>query len=108
MRKDFDEIILCIPAIGFLVLNLLHAPASFFVFTENTALLLTVAGPTVIMELVSLIPLIAAIVFVFIFKSEILPSLFTLGMVVLYIVQIWYFWQAILPIMITYLPAPLW
>lgn len=104
MRRDFDEIILCIPALGFLVLNLLHMPASFCVFTENTSLLLTVAGPTVIMELISIIPLIAAIVFSVLFISEILASLFTIGMVVLYVLQGWYFWQAILPIMVTYLP----
>ncbi len=107
MRRDFDEIILCIPALGFFVLNLLHIPASFCIFTSNESLLLTVAGPTVILELVSLIPLIAAIVFSFIFKSEILVSLFTLGMIVLFVLQGWYFWQAILPIMIQYLPIPL-
>lgn len=104
MHKDFDEIILCIPALGFLVLNLLHFPASFCVFTENTALLLTVAGPTVIMELISLLPFIAAIVFSIIFKSEPFAALFTLSMVAVYGVQVWYFWQEILPIMITYLP----
>ena len=35
-------------------------------------------------------------------------NIWMIATVVLYIVQIWYFWQAILPIMITYLPAPLW
>ena len=67
MNRDFDEIILCIPGASFFILNCLHLPATFFILTHNTNMLLTVAAPTAIMQLIALIPIIASFVFVIVF-----------------------------------------
>lgn len=103
MSRDFDEIILCIPGLSFLLLNLLHLPATFFILTDNVSMLLTVAAPTVIMQLIAIIPIIAAFVFVIIFKSEILAEIMTIATVGTFIYQGYFFWVHILPIMLEYI-----
>lgn len=104
MRRDFDDIILCIPALMFLALNVLHAPSTFFIITNNTSMLLTVAAPTAILDLIAIIPIIAAVVFVIIFRSEILAEIMTIVCVGAFIYQGYFFWVHIIPIMMTYLP----
>lgn len=111
MRRDFDDIILCIPALSFLLLNILHLPASFFIMTNNVEMLLMVAAPTAILDLIAIIPIIASVVFVIIFKSEILAELMTIFSVGIFVYQGYYFWVNILPIMLTYIDEihiPLW
>lgn len=102
MSRDFDEIILCIPGLSFLLLNLLHLPATFFILTDNVSMLLTVAAPTVIMQLIAIIPIIASFVFVIIFRSEILAEIMTIAAVGAFIYQGYFFWVNILPIMLQY------
>ena len=102
MRRDFDDIILCIPALMFSVLNILHFASTFFILTNNTAMLLTVAAPIAILDLIAIIPIIAAIVFIVIFRSELLAEVMTILFVGLFIYQGYYFWSHILPIMFTY------
>lgn len=103
MSRDFDEIILCIPGLSFLLLNLLHLPATFFILTDNVNMLLTVAAPTVIMQLIAIIPIIASFVFIIIFRSEILAEIMTIAAVGAFIYQGYYFWVHILPIMLEYI-----
>ena len=103
MSRDFDEIILCIPGLSFLLLNLLHLPATFFILTDNVNMLLTVAAPTVIMQLIAIIPIIASFVFIIIFRSEILAEIMTIAAVGAFIYQGYYFWIHILPIMLEYI-----
>lgn len=103
MERDFDEIILCIPGATFFILNLLHLPATFFIYTHNDAMLLTVAAPTVIMQLIALLPIIASFFFVIIFRSEIIAEVLTITTVGAFIVQGVIFWVNILPIMLTYI-----
>lgn len=103
MRRDFDEIILCIPGLSFLLLNLLHLPATFFILTNNVNMLLTVAAPTVIMQLIAIIPIIASFVFIIVFKSEVLAEVMTIVAVGAFIYQGYVFWVNILPIMLTYI-----
>ena len=105
MRRDFDDIILCIPALSFLVLNILHFASTFFILTNNTTMLLTVATPIVLMQLIAVLPIIASFVFVIIFRGEILAEIMTILCVGLFIYQGYVFWANILPIMITYLPS---
>lgn len=105
MIRDFDDIILCIPALSFLVLNILHFASTFFILTNNVSMLLTVAAPIVIMELIAVLPIIASIVFVIIFRSEILAEIMTILFVGLFVYQGYVFWANVLPIMITYLPT---
>ena len=105
MRRDFDDIILCIPALSFLLLNVFHLPSSFFVLTGNVDMLLMVAAPTAILDLIAIIPIIASLVFLVIFRSELLAELMTLLSVGLFVYQGYVFWANILPIMITYLPT---
>lgn len=102
MSRDFDEIILCIPGLSFLLLNLLHLPSTFFILTNNVNMLLTVAAPTVIMQLIAIIPIIASIVFVIIFRSEIIAEIMTIASVGAFIYQGYYFWVHIMPIMLEY------
>lgn len=102
MSRDFDEIILCIPGLSFLLLNLLHLPSTFFILTNNVNMLLTVAAPTVIMQLIAIIPIIASIVFVIIFRSEIIAEIMTIAAVGAFIYQAYYFWVHIMPIMLEY------
>ena len=102
MDKDFDEIILCIPGATFFILNILHLPATFFIFTHNDAMLLTVAAPTVLMQLIALIPIIATLVFLIIFRSEVMVEVFTATILGAFIYQGVIFWINILPIMLTY------
>lgn len=102
MSRDFDEIILCIPGLSFLLLNLLHLPATFFILTDNVNMLLTVAAPTVIMQLIAIIPIIASFVFIIIFRSEILAEIMTIAAVGAFIYQGYFFWVHILPIMLEY------
>lgn len=103
MSRDFDEIILCIPGLSFLLLNLLHLPATFFILTDNVNMLLTVAAPTVIMQLIAIIPIIASFIFIIIFRSEILAEIMTIAAVGAFIYQGYYFWVHILPIMLEYI-----
>lgn len=103
MNRDFDEIILCIPGASFFILNCLHLPATFFILTHNTNMLLTVAAPTAIMQLIAVIPIIASFVFVIVFKSEILAEILTIVTVGAFIYQGYLFWVNILPIMMEYI-----
>ena len=66
-------------------------------------MLLTVAAPTVIMQLIAIIPIIASFVFVIIFRSEILAEVMTIIFVGLFIYQGYVFWVNILPIMMEYI-----
>lgn len=102
MNRDFDEIILCIPGASFFILNCLHLPATFFAFTGNTNMLLTVATPTVLMQLIAIIPILASFVFIIVFKGEILAEILTIGTVGAFIYQGYIFWSTILPIMLEY------
>ena len=105
MRRDFDDIILCIPALSFLLLNIFHLPASFFAATGNVDMLLMVAAPTAILDLIAIIPIIASLVFLIIFRSELLAELMTILAVGLFIYQGYIFWANILPIMLTYVES---
>jgi hypothetical protein len=66
-------------------------------------MLLTVAAPTVIMQLIAIIPIIASFVFVIVFKSEVLAEVMTIVAVGAFIYQGYVFWVNILPIMLTYI-----
>ena len=68
-------------------------------------MLLTVATPIVLMQLIAVLPIIASFVFVIIFRGEILAEIMTILCVGLFIYQGYVFWANILPIMITYLPS---
>ena len=103
MIRDFDDIILCVPALSFFVLNILHFPATFFILTSNTSMLLTVATLIVLLELIAVIPIIASFVFVIIFKGEILAEIMTILAVGVFIYQGYFFWSHILPIMLEYI-----
>jgi hypothetical protein len=103
MDRDFDEIILCIPGASFFILNCLHLPATFFAITGNTSMLLTVATPTVIMQLIAIIPILASFIFVIVFKGEILAEILTIATVGAFIYQGYLFWTTILPIMMEYI-----
>ena len=102
MRRDFDDIILCIPALSFIVLNILHLPATFFIITNNVQMLLVVATLTVLLEIIAILPIIASVVFVIIFKAEVLAEVMTILSVGVFIYQGYYFWSHILPVMFTY------
>lgn len=103
MNRDFDEIILCIPGASFFILNCLHLPATFFAFTGNVNMLLTVATPTVLLQLIAILPIIASFVFIIVFKGEILAEILTIVTVGAFIYQGYFFWTNILPIMMEYI-----
>ena len=103
MDRDFDEIILCIPGASFFILNCLHLPATFFAFTDNVNMLLTVATPTVLMQIIAIIPILASFIFVIVFKGEILAEILTIATVGAFIYQGYIFWATILPIMMEYI-----
>jgi hypothetical protein len=54
------------------------------------------------MQLIAIIPILASIVFVIIFKSEILAEIMTIAAVGAFIYQAYFFWVHIMPIMLEY------